>query len=69
MNRRLFYSILKFELTVLTKTKSFWLISLIPPLALIVMFVVNYNSGHMDSVLVNNQSHLISPSSQPQHYK
>lgn len=61
MNRRLFYSILKFELTVLTKTKSFWLISLIPPLALIVMFVVNYNSGHVDSVLVNNQSHLVSP--------
>lgn len=61
MNRLLFYSILKFELTVLTKTKSFWLISLIPPLALIVMFVVNYNSGHVDSVLVNNQSHLISP--------
>lgn len=39
-----------------TKTKSFWLISLIPPIAMILMFIVNYNSGHIDSVIVDNQT-------------
>lgn len=61
MNRHLFFNILKFELTAMTRTKSFWLISLIPPLALILMFAVNYNSGHVDSVLVDNQTRLVSP--------
>mgnify|MGYP000895219953 CR=1 FL=1 len=48
--------ILRFELMVQTKTKSFWLISLIPPIAMILMFIVNYNSGHIDSVIVDNQT-------------
>lgn len=61
MNKLLFFNILKFELTVLTRTKSFWLISLIPPIALILMFVVNYNSGHVDSVLVENHTAMASP--------
>lgn len=61
MNKQLFFNILKFELSVLTKTKSFWLISLIPPIALILMFVVNYNSGHTDSVLVENHTTMAFP--------
>jgi len=61
MNKQLFFNILRFELSVLTKTKSFWLISLIPPIALILMFVVNYNSGHADSVLVENLTTMVSP--------
>ena len=43
------------------RTKSFWIISLIPPLAMIVMFAVNYNSRHVDSVLVDNRSSLVQP--------
>lgn len=61
MNKQLFFNILKFELSVLTKTKSFWLISLIPPIALILMFIVNYNSGHTDSVLVENHTTMAFP--------
>lgn len=61
MNRKLFLSILKFELMVQTKTKSFWLVSLIPPVAMILMFIVNHNGGHIDSVLVDNQTSLVQP--------
>ncbi|MBO4663179.1 MAG: ABC transporter permease [Bacteroidaceae bacterium] len=60
-NKSLFTSVLKFELMTQIRTKSFWLISLIPPLAMIVMFVVNYNSGHVDSVLVDNKTDLFEP--------
>lgn len=61
MNKKLFLNILKFELMVQTRTKSFWLMSLIPPIAMILMFVVNYNSGHVDLVLVDNQTSFIQP--------
>lgn len=61
MNRNLFFSILRFELMVQTRTKSFWLISLIPPIAMILMFVVNYNTGHIDSVLVDNRTSFVQP--------
>lgn len=61
MNRKLFLSILKFELMVQTRTKSFWLVSLIPPVAMILMFIVNHNGGHIDSVLVDNQTSLVQP--------
>ncbi len=61
MNTKLFLNILKFELMVQTKTKSFWLISLIPPVAMILMFVVNHHSGHTDLVLVDNRTSLIQP--------
>lgn len=56
MYNKNFLRILRFELMVQTKTKSFWLISLIPPIAMILMFIVNYNSGHIDSVIVDNQT-------------
>lgn len=61
MNRKLLYSILKFEITTQVKTKSFWLVSLIPPLAMFFMFIVNMNSVHIDSVLVDNRTSLPKP--------
>ena len=61
MNRNLFFRILRFEMMSQMKTKSFWIISLIPPLAMIIMFAVNYNSGHVDAVLVDNRSSLVEP--------
>lgn len=61
MERKLFYSILKFELMHQIRTRTFWLVSLIPPIAMILMFIVNNNSRHVDSVLVNNQTSLFQP--------
>lgn len=61
MNKKLFLCLLKFELMVQTRTKSFWLISLIPPVAMILMFAANHGGGHADSVLVDNRTSLSRP--------
>lgn len=61
MNKSSINKILGFELKIQTRTKSFWIISLIPPIAIVLMFVVNFNSKKSDSILVVNQSGIPEP--------
>lgn len=61
MNSRSIWSILRFELQIQTHTKSFWLVAVIPPVAMIVMWLVNMNSMHIDNLLVDNQTELRQP--------
>lgn len=61
MNWKLFLSILKFDLGIQIRTKSFWVISMIPPVAMVLMFVLNFNSAPSNVVLVDNQTSLTQP--------
>lgn len=61
MSRNPFLCILQFELNVQMRTRSFWLISLLPPLAMILMYAANFSGGEADSVAVVNRTTLADP--------
>lgn len=61
MSNNPFLCILQFELNVQMRTRSFWLISLLPPLAMILMYAANFSGGKTDSVAVVNRTTLANP--------
>ena len=61
MNKKSLLNILNFELKVQLRTRSFWLISLIPPLAMILVFIVNHSNRPFSRMIVENKTELQKP--------
>ncbi len=61
MSKAPFLCILQFEVNVQMRTRSFWLISLLPPLAMILIYAANVSGGKADSVAVVNRTTLVKP--------
>lgn len=58
MEIRNIYRIIAFELKVQLRSKSFWLLSLIPPVAIVLIMTVNLHTKHINNIAIYNASGL-----------
>lgn len=61
MSKFSFFQIFSFELKTQIRTKSFWLLSLLPPIAIVLLFMVNINSQYTNTIIVINNTGIEEP--------